>query len=223
MVPVDPRMLGAQQLRDTGLFSLIPSWRWIPSGMRCREWFILAKELSSQSTKNKFCINQNLVKFFRSLVSVVLILIYHMLNHIFIIYFHCRYLRSDLCWAVRALDLKPRTRWFVPAPSISFHLSKVFFGHMWHAINKKSFHFPLQIYHASEEFGTHDIRSSGGYFHMGNVFFRQGRMDVADTLYRQVSIIMIKWYYHEIMHPPIHHNSMSQGQVLTYNIKWWSI
>ena len=46
----------------------------------------------------------------------------------------------------------------------------------------------LQIYHASEEFGTDDIRTSGGYFHMGNVFFRQGRMDVADTLYRQVRL-----------------------------------
>lgn len=49
------------------------------------------------------------------------------------------------------------------------------------------------IYHASEEFGTDDIRTSGGYFHMGNVFFRQGRMDVADTLYRQVTEI---WYAH---------------------------
>lgn len=49
------------------------------------------------------------------------------------------------------------------------------------------------IYHASEEFGTHDIRTSGGYYHMGNVFFRQGRMDVADSLYRQVTDI---WYTH---------------------------
>nr|KAG5710063.1 hypothetical protein BaRGS_030139 [Batillaria attramentaria] len=30
-----------------------------------------------------------------------------------------------------------------------------------------------------------DIRTSGGYFHMANVFFRQGRRDVADSLYRQ--------------------------------------
>lgn len=47
------------------------------------------------------------------------------------------------------------------------------------------------IYHASEEFGTDDIRTSGGYFHMANVFFRQGRMEIADSLYRQVSNI---WY-----------------------------
>jgi len=44
----------------------------------------------------------------------------------------------------------------------------------------------FQIYHASEEFGTDDIRTSGGYFHMANVFFRQGRMEIADSLYRQV-------------------------------------
>lgn len=49
------------------------------------------------------------------------------------------------------------------------------------------------IFYASEEFGTHDIRTSGGYFHMGNVFFRQGKMDIADTLYRQVTDI---WYSH---------------------------
>ncbi|XP_046558779.1 zinc finger MYND domain-containing protein 12-like [Haliotis rubra] len=49
------------------------------------------------------------------------------------------------------------------------------------------------IYHASEEFGTEDIRTSGGYFHMANVFFRQGKMDIADTLYRQVTNI---WHHH---------------------------
>lgn len=49
------------------------------------------------------------------------------------------------------------------------------------------------IYHSSEEFGTGDIRTSGGYFHMANVFFRQGRMDVADSLYSEVSNI---WYNH---------------------------
>ncbi|XP_064611450.1 zinc finger MYND domain-containing protein 12-like [Liolophura sinensis] len=47
------------------------------------------------------------------------------------------------------------------------------------------------IYHASDEFGTDDIRTAGGYFHMANVFFRQGKMDIADSLYRQVTQI---WY-----------------------------
>ncbi|ESO90434.1 hypothetical protein LOTGIDRAFT_123333 [Lottia gigantea] len=49
------------------------------------------------------------------------------------------------------------------------------------------------IYHASVEFGTDDIRTSGGYFHMANVFFRQGKMEIADSLYRQVTDI---WYNH---------------------------
>lgn len=49
------------------------------------------------------------------------------------------------------------------------------------------------IYHASQEFGTHDIRTSGGYFHMANVFFRQNKMDIADSLYDEVTDI---WYEH---------------------------
>lgn len=53
--------------------------------------------------------------------------------------------------------------------------------------------FADDIYHASEEFGTDDIKTAGGYFHMGNVFFRQGLMDVADSLYRQVINI---WHGH---------------------------
>ena len=46
----------------------------------------------------------------------------------------------------------------------------------------------FQIYHASDEFGTDDIRTSGGYFHMANVFFRQNRMDVANSLYERVRL-----------------------------------
>ncbi|CAL1527234.1 unnamed protein product [Lymnaea stagnalis] len=53
--------------------------------------------------------------------------------------------------------------------------------------------FADDIYHASEEFGTDSIRTSGGYFHMANVFFRQGKMEVADSLYRQVVNI---WHDH---------------------------
>ncbi|KAK7094179.1 zinc finger MYND domain-containing protein 12-like [Littorina saxatilis] len=49
------------------------------------------------------------------------------------------------------------------------------------------------IYHASEEYGPDDIGTSGGYFHMANVFFRQGKRDVADSLYRQVTEI---WHSH---------------------------
>ncbi|XP_039251282.2 zinc finger MYND domain-containing protein 12-like [Styela clava] len=42
------------------------------------------------------------------------------------------------------------------------------------------------IYHASCEWDSNHIRTSGGYFHMANVFFRQNKMDTADTLYTQV-------------------------------------
>nr|CAB3267962.1 zinc finger MYND domain-containing protein 12 [Phallusia mammillata] len=43
------------------------------------------------------------------------------------------------------------------------------------------------IYHASNQWGTKDIHTTGGYFHMANVFFRQNKMDVADSLYNQVT------------------------------------
>eukprot|EP00745_Piridium_sociabile_P039368 TRINITY_DN7351_c0_g1_i4.p1 TRINITY_DN7351_c0_g1~~TRINITY_DN7351_c0_g1_i4.p1 ORF type:complete len:364 (+),score=95.56 TRINITY_DN7351_c0_g1_i4:114-1205(+) len=54
-------------------------------------------------------------------------------------------------------------------------------------------HLADDIYHASEEYGPDDIRTSGGYFHMANVFFRQGKREVADSLYRQVTDI---WHSH---------------------------
>lgn len=49
------------------------------------------------------------------------------------------------------------------------------------------------IYHASEQYGTEDIHTSGGYFHMANVFFRQNRMEIANSLYSQVTHI---WFEH---------------------------
>ncbi|XP_077167228.1 zinc finger MYND domain-containing protein 12 isoform X2 [Paroedura picta] len=49
------------------------------------------------------------------------------------------------------------------------------------------------IYHASCAFGTNDVAVSGGYFHMADVFFRQNRMDVANSLYTEVTEI---WYNH---------------------------
>ncbi|MBN3277170.1 ZMY12 protein, partial [Polyodon spathula] len=50
-------------------------------------------------------------------------------------------------------------------------------------------HLANDIYYASEEFGTDSIVTSGGYFHMANVFFRQSKMDVADSLYTKVTDI----------------------------------
>ncbi|XP_072174456.1 zinc finger MYND domain-containing protein 12-like [Diadema setosum] len=49
------------------------------------------------------------------------------------------------------------------------------------------------IFHASEQYGTDDISTAGGYFHMANVFFRQNQMDVADSLYARVTDI---WHKH---------------------------
>ena len=43
---------------------------------------------------------------------------------------------------------------------------------------------------ASEEFGTNDIKTSGGYFHMANIFFRQNKFDVADSLYEKVGSLL---------------------------------
>ncbi|XP_058858237.1 zinc finger MYND domain-containing protein 12-like isoform X1 [Acipenser ruthenus] len=50
-------------------------------------------------------------------------------------------------------------------------------------------HLGNDIYYASEEFGTDSIVTSGGYFHMANVFFQQSKMDVADSLYTKVTDI----------------------------------
>ncbi|RNA03328.1 Zinc finger MYND domain-containing 12 [Brachionus plicatilis] len=49
------------------------------------------------------------------------------------------------------------------------------------------------IYYASEEFGTESFQVSGGYFLIANIFFKQGKMDVADSLYRQV---VNMWHSH---------------------------
>lgn len=40
--------------------------------------------------------------------------------------------------------------------------------------------------------GPSDIATSGGYFHMANVFFRQNQMLVADSLYDKVTEIWMK-------------------------------
>jgi len=45
-----------------------------------------------------------------------------------------------------------------------------------------------QIYYASEEFGVDDIHTSGGYFHMAEVFQQQHNLTVAQSLYRQVAL-----------------------------------
>ncbi|XP_040980403.1 zinc finger MYND domain-containing protein 12 [Aquila chrysaetos chrysaetos] len=48
---------------------------------------------------------------------------------------------------------------------------------------------PPPIYLASSTFGLKSIETSGGYFHMANVFFRQNKMDIANSLYAEVTDI----------------------------------
>jgi len=49
------------------------------------------------------------------------------------------------------------------------------------------------IFYASTFFGTHNIRTSGGYFHMANVFYAQNKLEVAFSLYQQITTI---WFDH---------------------------
>ncbi|XP_067947859.1 zinc finger MYND domain-containing protein 12-like [Watersipora subatra] len=49
------------------------------------------------------------------------------------------------------------------------------------------------IYHSAQEFGTDDIKTAGGYYHMANIFFRKNQMSVADSLYTRVIDI---WHKH---------------------------
>ncbi|XP_073936527.1 zinc finger MYND domain-containing protein 12 isoform X3 [Castor canadensis] len=57
------------------------------------------------------------------------------------------------------------------------------------------FTFPpaICIYFASCAFGTEDIRTSGGYFHLANIFYDLNKLDLADTLYTKVSEIWHKY------------------------------
>ncbi|XP_032057544.1 zinc finger MYND domain-containing protein 12 [Aythya fuligula] len=51
------------------------------------------------------------------------------------------------------------------------------------------YHLANDIYLASSTFGLKSIETSGGCFHMANVFFRQNKMDIADSLYAEVTDI----------------------------------
>uniref|UniRef100_UPI00398F60F6 zinc finger MYND domain-containing protein 12 n=1 Tax=Pristiophorus japonicus TaxID=55135 RepID=UPI00398F60F6 len=54
---------------------------------------------------------------------------------------------------------------------------------------KALWYFADDIYHATEVFSTSDIRTAGGYFHMANVFYRLEKMDIADSLFSEVTNI----------------------------------
>ncbi|KFQ95720.1 Zinc finger MYND domain-containing protein 12, partial [Nipponia nippon] len=51
------------------------------------------------------------------------------------------------------------------------------------------YHLANDIYLASSTFGLKSLEASGGYFHMANVFFRQNKTDVANSLYAEVTDI----------------------------------
>ncbi|VCW96845.1 unnamed protein product [Gulo gulo] len=55
------------------------------------------------------------------------------------------------------------------------------------------YHLANDIYFASCAFGTEDIRTSGGYFHLANIFYGLKKLDLADTLYTKVSEIWSKY------------------------------
>ncbi|KFV18020.1 Zinc finger MYND domain-containing protein 12, partial [Tauraco erythrolophus] len=50
-------------------------------------------------------------------------------------------------------------------------------------------HLAHDIYLASSTFGLKSIETSGGYFHMATIFFRQNKMDIANSLYAEVTDI----------------------------------
>nr|XP_004670517.1 zinc finger MYND domain-containing protein 12 isoform X2 [Jaculus jaculus] len=68
------------------------------------------------------------------------------------------------------------------------------------------YHLANDIYFASCAFGTEDIRTSGGYFHLANIFYGHKKKDVADTLYTQVSEI-----WHKYLND--HYQVLSQARV----------
>lgn len=49
------------------------------------------------------------------------------------------------------------------------------------------------IFYASEEYGTCHIHTAGGYFHMGNIFYQQGNIATATSLFEEVTDI---WHQH---------------------------
>uniref|UniRef100_A0A8C4UXX6 ZMY12 protein n=1 Tax=Falco tinnunculus TaxID=100819 RepID=A0A8C4UXX6_FALTI len=48
------------------------------------------------------------------------------------------------------------------------------------------YHLANDVYLASSTFGLKSIETSGGYFHMANVFFQQNKTDIANSLYAKV-------------------------------------
>lgn len=68
------------------------------------------------------------------------------------------------------------------------------------------YHLANDIYFSSCAFGTEDIRTSGGYFHLANIFYGLNKLDLADTLYTKVSEIWNKYLNN-------HYQVLSQARI----------
>ncbi|XP_009994858.1 PREDICTED: zinc finger MYND domain-containing protein 12 [Chaetura pelagica] len=54
-------------------------------------------------------------------------------------------------------------------------------------------HLANDVYLASSTFGLRSLEVSGGYFHMANIFSRQNKLDIANSLYTEVTAICHSW------------------------------
>uniref|UniRef100_A0A8C3DBN7 Uncharacterized protein n=1 Tax=Corvus moneduloides TaxID=1196302 RepID=A0A8C3DBN7_CORMO len=53
-------------------------------------------------------------------------------------------------------------------------------------LDQALYHLANDVYLATAEFGLNSVEVSGGYFHMANIFFRQNKMDAANSLYTEI-------------------------------------
>ncbi|KFO78680.1 Zinc finger MYND domain-containing protein 12, partial [Cuculus canorus] len=51
------------------------------------------------------------------------------------------------------------------------------------------YHLANEVYLVSSTLGLNSVEAAGGYFHMANIFLRQNKMDIANSLYAKVTSI----------------------------------
>ncbi|KAJ7411691.1 Zinc finger MYND domain-containing protein 12 [Willisornis vidua] len=56
-------------------------------------------------------------------------------------------------------------------------------------LDQALYHLANDVYLSTSAFGTNSIEVSEGYFHMANIFLRQNKMDVANSLYTEVTAL----------------------------------
>ncbi|NWW97878.1 ZMY12 protein, partial [Caloenas nicobarica] len=97
---------------------------------------------------------------------------------------------GDLSQAARSLSQAERIVPTAPGCSVALQsrlqrglgLLRVAQGSLEQAL----YHLASDIYLASSTFGPKSLEAAAGYFHMANVFFRQNKMDIANSLYAKV-------------------------------------